>query len=323
MENQVQQPSLRKPSVAQISILYSICVLLFLFLGGKVQSNELFSGILITEFVLVLIPPIALLLFYRYDLLKLLRIKKISLSNCILILLTMVSALPVVGAINALNMLIIKAFFGKVSDFQIPIPSGTQGLLLSILIIGGSAGICEEILFRGTIQRGFERFGAAKSIIITAFLFGLMHLDFERLAGTFMLGAIIGFLVYRTDSIFAGILAHFINNSIAVIATYFAKIKNPDTAGIQDSMKAISDIFTGLSIVEIYFVIIVWIVVIMFFASIFAGVLYAFIKNTSGKTENLKIATASTNKLELLWLLPALLAISFMFVKQGIALIAG
>jgi membrane protease YdiL (CAAX protease family) len=71
--------------------------------------------------------------------------------------------------------------------------------------------VCEEILFRGAIQRGFEKLGAIKSIILTAFLFGLMHQDFQKLLGTFLLGCIIGFIVYRSDSIIGGMFAHFTN----------------------------------------------------------------------------------------------------------------
>jgi len=70
--------------------------------------------------------------------------------------------------------------------------------------------------FRGVIQRGLERLGAVKSILINGVSFGLIHFDFQRLFGTFLLGALIGFLVYRSNSLLVGMFAHFTNNSIAV-----------------------------------------------------------------------------------------------------------
>lgn len=212
----------RKPGLAQVCILYSAIILLFLSVGYRVQGREFYSGILITEFVLVIGPPLAFLLIGRYDLKKVLRLNKISFLNLVLIFCIMLLAIPLAGVFNLINLWIVNSIFGKVTLTQIPTARNFGEMLINVLVIGGSAGFCEETAFRGTIQRGFERFGAVKSILITALLFGLMHLDFQRLFGTFMLGALIGFIVYRTNSLYGGMLAHFTNNSAAVVMGFIS-----------------------------------------------------------------------------------------------------
>jgi len=46
-------------------------------------------------------------------------------------------------------MLLVKLLFGTVEITQYPVGSDAKGFLVSILVIGASAGICEELLFRG------------------------------------------------------------------------------------------------------------------------------------------------------------------------------
>ncbi|MDF2522474.1 MAG: hypothetical protein K0R31_115 [Clostridiales bacterium] len=211
---------LRKPTIGQIGILYTFVAIIFIILGSKAQQNEFYSGILITEFGIIALPPIILLLVHKFDLRRVLRLNRISFLNVFIIFWIMIFAMPVVGVFNYVNLVLIKQIFGKLIIQPVPISNDAMGLLLNVLVIGGSAGICEEILFRGTIQRGFERLGVVKAILITAFLFGLLHVDFQKLLGTFLLGALIGFIVYRTNSLYGGIFAHFANNSLAVLLTY-------------------------------------------------------------------------------------------------------
>jgi len=85
-------------------------------------------------------------------------------------------------------MLLVKLLFGTVEITQYPVGSDAKGFLVSILVIGASAGICEELLFRGVIQRGLERLGAVKSILITAFFLDLFILIFRGFLELFSWG---------------------------------------------------------------------------------------------------------------------------------------
>ena len=279
--------SYRKPSVWQVGVLFSIVVLIFLYLGSRIQRWNINYGLLLSEFGLILLPPVLFLVIYKFDIKKVLRLNNPGILNLILISGIVIFYLPVVGILNLLNFWIIKQIFGKYEVFQAPISTESWGLLLGILIIGVSAGICEEVLFRGVIQRGFEKLGAAKSIFISAFLFGLMHMDFQRFLGTFVLGALFGYLTYKSNSIFSSIYAHFANNSIAVCLTYvslkFSEFLKESDIGAAESISNgdIFEAFAKMSQIEIIAVIVAYAIIFCFSALCLCFLIFLFAKHNS------------------------------------------
>ena len=211
------------PGVARASVLFSGVILILVFFGYRVQSRDMYSGLLITEFVLILLPVLLFSVISGIRPGEALRLNAFRPVNVPIVIGIMLFALPLATLSNLLNLLLVNSVFGRI--MVVPLPSAKNGtqLLVNILVIAGSAGICEEVLFRGYIQRAFERFGAARSILLTAFLFSLFHLDFQKIFGTFMLGALIGYIVYRTNSLYCGMLTHFTNNAVAVVISYISE----------------------------------------------------------------------------------------------------
>jgi len=82
------------------------------------------------------------------------------------------------------------------------------------LVVAITPAVCEEALFRGFIMRGLASMGAAPAILISALLFGIAHASIYRLLPTFFLGIVLGLVVWRTGSLFAGIVMHAINNGL-------------------------------------------------------------------------------------------------------------
>ena len=314
---------LRKPTLKQVGILYTLVVITFLILGSKVQQNEFYSGILITELAIIALPPIAMMFILKYNVRRVLRLNKINFLNIFLIFWIMVFALPVVGIFNFANLMLIKQIFGKLIIQSVPIANNSMGLILNILVIGGSAGICEEVLFRGTIQRGFERFGMVKALLITSFLFGLLHVDFQKLLGTFLLGALIGFIVYRTNSLFGGMFAHFTNNSLAVLLTYGANkaVEMLKSSGLdQGQYNNVGDLpsFSSIPSSQLIATIIVYGAIFIFCALALAGLIIALIKNTEGKQEVHVREELKPSLTGLLWTLPGMVFIGFIYFAQGL-----
>ncbi len=77
--------------------------------------------------------------------------------------------------------------------------------------------MCEELLFRGMIQRGLEKIGAGWSVLLSGILFGLFHFDFQRLTAQTLIGFLAAYVVYRTGSIFNGMILHFCNNGLLTL----------------------------------------------------------------------------------------------------------
>lgn len=318
----------KKPGLKQLGILYSISILLFAFVGSRVQKFEFTFGILVTEFILILLPPLLFLYIYKYDFKKVLRLNRLGLLNAFLIFCIMLFALPVVGVFNAANLALIKYIFGKVIIAQPPMLTGPFSLILNILLIAGTAGICEETLYRGVIQRGFERFGTIKSILAAAFLFSLAHLDFQKLLGIILLGSLIGFIVYRTNSIFGGMLAHFTNNAIAVVATflsdYFKDAAKNSGLGATNSIQNVDEYFASLSNmpkVQLIAFIITAVFIVLVCSAILVGLIIGLIKNTEVKPEGGVLGKIEKqNYRYLLWFLPGVAMVGFVYFAEGLKL---
>lgn len=97
------------------------------------------------------------------------------------------------------------------------------GLLVNLLMIGVIAAIGEELIFRGLLQKliiGMVR-NAHVAIVITAIIFSAFHFQFFSFLPRFMLGIVLGYLMYYGKSIWYPILLHFVNNAMGVIYYYF------------------------------------------------------------------------------------------------------
>ena len=70
-------------------------------------------------------------------------------------------------------------------------------------------GLCEEVLFRGYVQRRLlQRWSPWAAIAMSSLLFSLMHLDPSHVALALPLGVWLGVLAWRTGSIWPGVLCH-------------------------------------------------------------------------------------------------------------------
>jgi len=97
------------------------------------------------------------------------------------------------------------------------------GLLFNLFMIAFLPAIGEELLFRGVIQRIFTRMTKNHhwGIWISAILFSSLHLQFYGFVPRLLLGVMFGYLLVWGGTMWLPIIAHFLNNALAVIALYF------------------------------------------------------------------------------------------------------
>lgn len=95
-------------------------------------------------------------------------------------------------------------------------------LIVNILIIGVLTGFCEEIFFRGTLQRVLGSHGVNIHVAVwaAAFIFSLLHFQFFGFLPRLILGAFFGYILVWTGSIWASATAHAIFNSITVVEVW-------------------------------------------------------------------------------------------------------
>lgn len=92
------------------------------------------------------------------------------------------------------------------------------GRLAVTLLAVACAPLLEEFVFRGLVQHPLERrWGPAPAIALTSLVFALGHLLPWVLPLHLLLGLTFGYAVYATRSIWAGVILHAANNSLAAL----------------------------------------------------------------------------------------------------------
>ncbi len=102
---------------------------------------------------------------------------------------------------------------------ELMVPKSWGDYLLRIACAAIMAGIAEEIAFRGFLQTVLTRnLGAVRGLILTTFLFAIMHLDPRMIPGVFLIGLILGYITLLARSLWISIIAHALLNALAFTA---------------------------------------------------------------------------------------------------------
>lgn len=94
-----------------------------------------------------------------------------------------------------------------------------RGLFFNLFMISLIPAVGEEFLFRGTLQRILRQWFRNSHLAVwtAAILFSLAHYQFLGFLPRIVLGALFGYIFLWTRNIWMPVLAHFVNNSVAVI----------------------------------------------------------------------------------------------------------
>ena len=91
-----------------------------------------------------------------------------------------------------------------------------QPHILSFVAIAIMPAILEELLMRGIILDGLLRHhDPRKAILVSAFLFGLIHLNPIQFVYGFLSGLFLGWVYWRTRSLLACMVIHGVNNAFS------------------------------------------------------------------------------------------------------------
>lgn len=140
----------------------------------------------------------------------------------------------IVGAIGCL-------LFDLMAEFYLPIPENPELLetlmqmmtnpigLISVCLIGP---LTEEVIFRGAIERRLlERYkNPWIAIVVSALFFAVAHFNFAQAFTAIIIGIFMGWIYYRTRSIWPTVLIHVVNNTAASVLALVA----PETMQAED-----------------------------------------------------------------------------------------
>ena len=159
----------------------------------------------------------------------------IKMSDGIKVVLIMLSAIPAINLLSYLNQQIVLPDFlhpfeewiknteaerTAVTEKFVQV-KGIGALTFNILLIAVIPALGEELFFRGTIQKILTEWRSAiRAIWLSAIVFSTIHFQFYGFIPRLLLGAYFGYLLFWSGNLWLPILAHFINNAMAVIFYY-------------------------------------------------------------------------------------------------------
>ncbi|MFT5646013.1 MAG: membrane protease YdiL (CAAX protease family), partial [Aureispira sp.] len=153
--------------------------------------------------------------------------QKPAIKNIVWSILLILSIYPFISFVYYWNTQLLPD--GAISQHKLDIQkvflemNSPKDLILNLLLLGLAAGIGEEFLFRGILQRLLTlwtkniHFGA----ILTGLIFSLMHFQLEGFFPRFLLGILFCYLLIFTGNLWITVIVHVFFNSIQVVIPYF------------------------------------------------------------------------------------------------------
>ena len=193
------------------------------------RTNAVFSAAfsIVSSFIYMFIPfvIVACLIRIRDKQVEFFPFKKMNARRA---LLSIPIGLTVCIGANIVVNLIISAFehFGfklsQQSDAMAK-PTSIFAVIITIVSTAVVPALLEEFAIRGVILQPARRYGMAFAIISSSVIFGIMHGNLIQAPFAFIVGMCFAFFAIKCDSLWIGVILHFINNAFSVIIGYLSE----------------------------------------------------------------------------------------------------
>jgi sodium transport system permease protein len=227
----------RTPS-ARAAVLFVIGVgVLFFWMGVTFQTRMGEWGILLSEWLLLLGPALFFVRLGGYDARRTLSLDRPSGRAVLGAIFMAAGATPLAWGIGWVQSFFLPIPWELLEGFEQLLTAETPGRLIwLILVLAVTPAVCEEFVFRGVVLGGTRSMPTWRFVLLNGVIFGAFHLSFEtviRFLPTMWLGIVITWTTWRTRSIWAGSLMHFLNNgTIVFLATspaFRERFSDPET----------------------------------------------------------------------------------------------
>jgi len=140
-------------------------------------------------------------------------------------------AIITIGLLHEINQLFPISAYWKIKEVQVAAQqkaliqgTGIKDLLTSIVVVALLPALLEEFTFRGIALHIFDRTIGNKhvAILFQGIIFAFIHMNMGQLLPILGMGILFGYIAYESKSIWYTVLIHFLNNSLAVFALFYA-----------------------------------------------------------------------------------------------------
>ena len=191
------------------TLLVEAAVMAFMYLCSDI-SLGIIESLLLSQLI-VLVPAVLFLFGTKTDPGRLIAHNRPKFTTALLVVVFTFLCMPAIIAVNAFSMLFVDNEVAGLQSYMLSVP--WWQILLMVGIIGP---VSEEFVFRGVIYHGYktsQRF--VGSMLLSALLFGLTHLNFNQMSYAVLVGIVSVLLL--EGSIFYSMLFHICINTTNVV----------------------------------------------------------------------------------------------------------
>ncbi len=183
--------------------------------GVSALLDNYVLNIILSQSITIL-PFVILFIYCGTNVPQEIKIKKISAGSFWLTVLLAFLIQPVLRFVNALSL----CFTDNQTSEMILEISETIPFPVGLLLVAVLPAMVEEIIFRGAVYRSYRNASPGKAVLLSAFLFGLLHGNLNQFMYAFVMGIIFAFLIEASGSIVSSMIVHFITNAVSICSIY-------------------------------------------------------------------------------------------------------
>jgi hypothetical protein len=173
----------------------------------------------------LIVPVLIFLNRKQLSIIESLRLNAISKQVIIATILLSIGAMIIADEINILVDMVIPAPDSFLQLEALLTPENPISMFLLIITIVLLAPIGEELLFRGFLQKYLEiAWGdITKAILLSSLFFAAIHFNPYWLIQIYLLGVLLGYIAWQTQSVVSSIIFHVIINASSLLFTFLGE----------------------------------------------------------------------------------------------------
>lgn len=217
-------------------ILGGLVTFLLFGFGSEEQVQGMRAVTMVSQLLFLLVPSVLLLKLQAWKVKDALRLNAPKFLPLLLVVVSVVALQFVVQSYMEAQQYLLRNYL--LPDALLPVLDTFEelieelyGTLLAMhslpefmfvwIVVAVTPGICEEVLFRGTVQYSFEKGMRLRwAFLLTGAIFSVFHLNPITFIPLTLLGVFFAVVTWRGNSLYYAVVGHITNNTLAVVVVY-------------------------------------------------------------------------------------------------------
>ena len=197
--------------------------------------------------VLIVLPAVVYVILFKINIIKCMPYRKLKVTDGVLSLLIGYALIPLILFVSNLTTLFSTNYLQDSMSELTSYP-----FLVQLFLIAVVPAVVEEFVFRGLIYHSYRKNGILGAAVLSAVVFGFMHLNINQLSYALIMGVVFALMVEVTGSMYSAMLAHFAVNSYSITMLKLLTMVSGEAA-LTEQSASLADFPLPVIIAELFF----------------------------------------------------------------------